>query len=149
MTYERTATACASSSWNPAGSPWAPTAPSVPQLAGDSAGVTSATVQVGSGNATSNISGNTVFTQEQPVQGNAPDASVYDTDVGVTAVNSNITNPAQQTAANAQTGGLLSSGFIDVSVFQQISLYDVNGSGILLPSDQCEEQTAAGTGCGQ
>jgi hypothetical protein len=106
------------------------------------------TVQVGSGNSTSNIGGDvTVFQQVQGAQ--APDAQIYDTDVGVTAVNSNITNASQQSAANQQTGGLLGSGFIDVSVFQQISLYDVNGSGIQLPGDQCEEETATGTGCGQ
>jgi hypothetical protein len=43
----------------------------------------------------------------------------------------------------------LGSGFIDVSVFQQISLYDVNGSGIQLPGDQCEEESTTGAGCGQ
>jgi hypothetical protein len=58
-------------------------------------------------------------------------------------------NSGTQAAANSQTGGLLGSGFIDVSVFQQISLYDVNGSGIQLPSDQCEEESSTGTGCGQ
>jgi hypothetical protein len=108
----------------------------------------SPTLQVGSGNSTSNIGGeNTVFQQEQG--SNAVDAGTYDLDVGVTAVNSNITNAGQQSAANQQTGGLLGSGFIDVSVFQQISLYDVNGSGIQLPGDQCEEESATGTGCGQ
>ncbi|MGE5624963.1 MAG: beta strand repeat-containing protein, partial [Bacillota bacterium] len=80
------------------------------------------------------------------------DASVstYALDLNV-QINSNavLQNSGQQAATNQQTGGLLGSGFIDVSVFQQISLYDVNGSGIQLPADQCEEQSATGTGCGQ
>ncbi|HEV2213053.1 MAG TPA: hypothetical protein VGS99_06870, partial [Gammaproteobacteria bacterium] len=58
--------------------------------------------------------------------------------------NIQVTNSGQQSAANQQTGGLLTSGFIDVSVFQQISLYDVSGSGIALPGDQCEEEQAGG-----
>jgi len=53
----------------------------------------------------------------------------------------------------AGVGRLMPSGFLlcgsDVSVFQQISLYDVNGSGIQLPGDQCEEESTTGTGCGQ
>jgi hypothetical protein len=106
------------------------------------------TLQIGSHNSTSNIGGeNIVFSEEQGAQ--AADATTYDTDVGVVPVNSNITNASQQSATNQQTGGLLGSGFIDVSVFQQISLYDVNGSGIQLPGDQCEEESATGTGCGQ
>ncbi|HET7650810.1 MAG TPA: hypothetical protein VFL15_08955, partial [Gammaproteobacteria bacterium] len=68
-------------------------------------------------------------------------------DLGIT-IQSNIqvTNSGQQSAANSQTGGLLQSGFIDVSVFQNISLYDVNGVGIALPADQCEDQSGSG-GC--
>ncbi|HET7174900.1 MAG TPA: hypothetical protein VFK21_02730, partial [Gammaproteobacteria bacterium] len=58
--------------------------------------------------------------------------------------NIQVTNSGQQSAANQQTGGLLTSGFIDVSVFQQISLYDVSGSGIALPGDQCEEEQTGG-----
>jgi hypothetical protein len=111
-------------------------------------GGTQPTLQIGSGNSTSNIGGeNIVFSEQQG--SSATEASTYDTDVGVTAVNSNITNASQQSATNQQTGGLLGSGFIDVSVFQQISLYDVNGSGIQLPGDQCEEESASGTGCGR
>jgi hypothetical protein len=77
-------------------------------------------------------------------------ASTFAGDLNVT-INSGATlqNSGQQAAANQQTGGLLGSGFIDVSVFQQISLYDVNGSGITLPSDQCEEESTTGAGCGQ
>jgi hypothetical protein len=77
-------------------------------------------------------------------------ASTYAIDLGVD-VNTGATlqNSGEQAAANQQTGGLLGSGFIDVSVFQQISLYDVNGSGIQLPGDQCEEESTTGTGCGQ
>ncbi|MGH8283429.1 MAG: beta strand repeat-containing protein, partial [Gammaproteobacteria bacterium] len=52
--------------------------------------------------------------------------------------NSQVTSIGQQIAALVQTGGLL-SGFIDVSLFQNISLYDVNGQGIALPVDQCEQ----------
>ena len=52
--------------------------------------------------------------------------------------NSQVTSIGQQIAALAQTGGLLQGGFIDVSLFQNISLYDVFGSGIMLPMDQCE-----------
>ncbi|HEU5398372.1 MAG TPA: hypothetical protein VFV77_03760, partial [Gammaproteobacteria bacterium] len=65
--------------------------------------------------------------------------------------NIQVTNSGQQSAANQQTGGLLTSGFIDVSVFQQISLYDVSGSSIALPGDQCEEEQAGGPNqvCGQ
>jgi hypothetical protein len=76
--------------------------------------------------------------------------TVYAGDLNVD-VNGNaiLQNSGQQAAANQQTGGLLGSGFIDVSVFQQISLYDVNGSGIQLPGDQCEEESSSGTGCGQ
>jgi len=64
--------------------------------------------------------------------------------------NVTVTNSGLQTAANQQTGGLLTSGFIDVSVFQQISLYDVNGTGIALPPDQCEEEQSGNgsTTCG-
>ena len=63
--------------------------------------------------------------------------------------NITVTNSGQQAAANQQTGGLLTSGFIDVSVFQQISLYDVSGSGIALPGDQCEEESSGpSTICG-
>ncbi|HSC48052.1 MAG TPA: hypothetical protein VLG68_08195, partial [Gammaproteobacteria bacterium] len=106
-------------------------------------------VQVGSGTPTSNIGGdNVAFETQQPSTG-APYVSIYDTDVGVVPVSATITNAGQQSAANQQTGGLLTSGFIDVSVFQQISLYDVNGSGISLPADQCEEQSSTGQGCGQ
>jgi hypothetical protein len=75
-------------------------------------------------------------------------ASPDELDVSVNT-NAHSQNSGQQAAANQQTGGLLGSGFIDVSVFQQISLYDVNGSGIQLPGDQCEEESATGTGCGQ
>jgi hypothetical protein len=84
---------------------------------------------------------------EQP---NGQFALTYAGDLGlVTSSNLVFTNVSSQSAANQQTGGLLTSGFIDVSVFQQISLYDVNGSGISLPADQCEEQSSTGAGCGQ
>ena len=64
-------------------------------------------------------------------------------DLGITTLqNVQVTNAGQQSAANSQTGGLLQSGFIDVSVFQNISLYDVNGVGITLPPDQCEDQSS-------
>ncbi len=70
-------------------------------------------------------------------------------DVSPLSGNVTVTNSGQQTAANQQTGGLLTSGFIDVSVFQQISLYDVSGSGIALPGDQCEEESSGSNGvCG-
>ncbi|HEY1773561.1 MAG TPA: hypothetical protein VGH91_10260, partial [Gammaproteobacteria bacterium] len=111
-------------------------------------GINEPILQVGSGTTTSNIGGEIVIFSEQQ-GGSATDAATYDADVDVTPVNSNNTNASQQSATNQQTGGLLGSGFIDVSVFQQISLYDVNGSGIQLPSDQCEEESATGTGCGQ
>ncbi|HEV7166279.1 MAG TPA: hypothetical protein VGO35_12935, partial [Gammaproteobacteria bacterium] len=71
--------------------------------------------------------------------------------LGISPLSGNVTvtNSGQQTAANQQTGGLLTSGFIDVSVFQQISLYDVSGSGIALPGDQCEEESSGpSTICG-
>jgi formylmethanofuran dehydrogenase subunit C len=58
-----------------------------------------------------------------------------------------LTSFGEQITANQQTGGKLESGFVDVSVFQQISLYDVNGSGITLPADQCEEQGSTEEGC--
>jgi hypothetical protein len=81
---------------------------------------------------------------------NGANALEFAQGVGITpSGNIVVTNASQQSAANQQTGGLLGSGFIDVSVFQQISLYDVNGSGIQLPADQCEEQSSSGTGCGQ
>ncbi|HEX2668666.1 MAG TPA: hypothetical protein VHP13_09860, partial [Gammaproteobacteria bacterium] len=76
--------------------------------------------------------------------------SLYALELGVDVnQNAHSANSGQQAAANQQTGGLLGSGFIDVSVFQQISLYDVNGSGIQLPGDQCEEESTTGAGCGQ
>jgi hypothetical protein len=79
---------------------------------------------------------------------NTPHVYALDLDVTINT-NAVLQNSGQQAAANQQTGGLLGSGFIDVSVFQQISLYDVNGSGIQLPGDQCEEESSTGTGCGQ
>ncbi|MGB9430193.1 MAG: hypothetical protein WCC11_10040, partial [Gammaproteobacteria bacterium] len=54
--------------------------------------------------------------------------------------NSQVTSIGQQIAALAQAGGLLESGFIDTSLFQNISLYDVYGQGITLPVDQCEQR---------
>ena len=58
--------------------------------------------------------------------------------LGLFTQNSIVTSIDQQIAALAQTGGLL-GGFIDVSLFQDISLYDVFGLGITLPIDQCEQ----------
>ncbi|MGH8397596.1 MAG: beta strand repeat-containing protein, partial [Gammaproteobacteria bacterium] len=52
--------------------------------------------------------------------------------------NSQVTSSGQQIAALVQTGGLL-GGFIDVSLFQDVSLYDIYGQGITLPVDQCEQ----------
>ncbi len=52
--------------------------------------------------------------------------------------NSVVTSIGQQIAALAENSGLLESGFVDVSLFQNISLYDIYGLGISLPVDQCE-----------
>jgi len=49
-----------------------------------------------------------------------------------------VTSIGQQIAALSVNGGLLESGFVDISLFQNISLYDVYGLGISLPVDQCE-----------
>ncbi|HVC29488.1 MAG TPA: hypothetical protein VNF48_08095 [Gammaproteobacteria bacterium] len=49
-----------------------------------------------------------------------------------------VTSIGQQIAALSENGGLLESGFVDISLFQNISLYDVYGLGIALPVDQCE-----------
>jgi hypothetical protein len=87
--------------------------------------------------------------KRQPLTGQ-DEATTIAGDIGITPNGGvQVQNSGQQAAANQQTGGLLGSGFIDVSVFQQISLYDVNGSGIQLPGDQCEEESSTGTGCGQ
>ncbi|MGH8371084.1 MAG: hypothetical protein ACRESC_08885, partial [Gammaproteobacteria bacterium] len=75
--------------------------------------------------------------------GDIVSALASDLDVTVQQ-NIQVTNSSQESAANSQTGGLLQSGFIDVSVFQNISLYDVNGAGIALPADQCEDQNSSG-----
>ncbi|HEX6549630.1 MAG TPA: hypothetical protein VF117_03075, partial [Gammaproteobacteria bacterium] len=85
-----------------------------------------------------------------PTLGGGDIASQIASDLGIT-IQSNIqvTNSGQQSAANSQTGGLLQSGFIDVSVFQNISLYDVNGVGIALPADQCEDQSSSGCNTSQ
>ncbi|MGH8280512.1 MAG: beta strand repeat-containing protein, partial [Gammaproteobacteria bacterium] len=53
--------------------------------------------------------------------------------------NSQVTSIGQQIVALAQSGGLLESGFVDVSLFQNISLYDISGLGITLPFDQCQQ----------
>ncbi|HEV2111989.1 MAG TPA: hypothetical protein VGT99_11600, partial [Gammaproteobacteria bacterium] len=111
----------------------------------------------GSGPATLNIGSvqNSVFFTEAPGTSEikAPDLLANDiANVLGLSLNGNVTvtNSGLQTAANQQTGGLLTSGFIDVSVFQQISLYDVNGTGIALPADQCEEEQSGNgsTTCG-
>ncbi|MBU6510028.1 MAG: hypothetical protein KGQ73_07595, partial [Gammaproteobacteria bacterium] len=52
--------------------------------------------------------------------------------------NSQVTTLGQQIVALELTGGLLESGFVDVSLFQNITLYDISGPGITLPFDQCE-----------
>ncbi|MGA9856034.1 MAG: hypothetical protein WBR29_12235, partial [Gammaproteobacteria bacterium] len=52
--------------------------------------------------------------------------------------NSQVTSIGQQIAALSEDGGLLESGFVDISLFQNISLYNVYGLGISLPVDQCE-----------
>ncbi|HET7396084.1 MAG TPA: hypothetical protein VFK12_06565, partial [Gammaproteobacteria bacterium] len=105
-----------------------------------------ALVQVGTG-ASETFLNNPEFI---PTIGGGDIASQIASDLGIT-IQSNIqvTNSGQQSAANSQTGGLLQSGFIDVSVFQNISLYDVNGAGIALPADQCEDQSNGGCKTGQ
>jgi len=52
--------------------------------------------------------------------------------------NSQVTSLGQQIVALELTGGLLESGFVDVALFQNITLYDIYGQGITLPYDQCE-----------
>ena len=52
--------------------------------------------------------------------------------------NSQVTSIGQQIAALSESDGLLESGFVDISLFANISLYDVYGLGISLPVDQCE-----------
>jgi hypothetical protein len=105
-----------------------------------------ALVQIGTG-ASQTFLNNPEFI---PTLGGGDIASQIASDLGLT-IQSNIqvTNSGQQSAANSQTGGLLQSGFIDVSVFQNISLYDVNGAGIALPSDQCEDQNSSGCSASQ
>ncbi|MGA9852407.1 MAG: hypothetical protein WBR15_05690, partial [Gammaproteobacteria bacterium] len=62
--------------------------------------------------------------------------------LGLFIQNGVITSIGQQIAALVQSGGLLGSGFVDVSLFQNISLYDVSGQGITLPVDQCEQRNS-------
>jgi hypothetical protein len=106
----------------------------------------SALVQVGTG-ASETFLNNPEFI---PTIGGGDIAGQIASDLDIT-IQSNIqvTNSGQQSAANSQTGGLLQSGFIDVSVFQNISLYDVNGVGIALPPDQCEDQSSSGCNASQ
>jgi hypothetical protein len=51
-----------------------------------------------------------------------------------------VTSVSQSSAAKEQSGGLVDEGFIDPSLFQEISLYDTAGTGIALPADQREEE---------
>ncbi|MDX1454276.1 MAG: filamentous hemagglutinin N-terminal domain-containing protein [Gammaproteobacteria bacterium] len=52
-----------------------------------------------------------------------------------------VTSSAQSSANREQGGGLADEGFIDPSLFEDISLYEVLGSGIAMPADQSEEET--------
>ncbi|HEX7048355.1 MAG TPA: calcium-binding protein, partial [Gammaproteobacteria bacterium] len=58
------------------------------------------------------------------------------------AINANqqITSSAQNSANREQSGGLANEGFIDPSLFEDIALYEVSGTGITLPADQSEEE---------
>ncbi len=51
-----------------------------------------------------------------------------------------VTSTSQSSATREQSGGLADEGFIDSSLFEDISLYEVLGSGIALPADQREEE---------
>ncbi|HEX7030976.1 MAG TPA: hypothetical protein VF254_10280, partial [Gammaproteobacteria bacterium] len=54
--------------------------------------------------------------------------------------NQSITSSAQNSANREQSGGLANEGFIDPSLFEDIALYEVSGTGIALPADQSEEE---------
>lgn len=55
-------------------------------------------------------------------------------------VNVQVQSSAQTSANREQSSGLANEGFIDPSLFEDIALYEVSGSGIALPSDQSEEE---------
>ncbi|MBW3568227.1 MAG: hypothetical protein KY410_09790, partial [Proteobacteria bacterium] len=54
--------------------------------------------------------------------------------------NVQVQSSAQTSANREQSSGLADEGFIDPSLFEDIALYEVSGSGIALPSDQSEEE---------
>ncbi|HEX6930361.1 MAG TPA: hypothetical protein VF267_13985, partial [Gammaproteobacteria bacterium] len=60
--------------------------------------------------------------------------------VGLAPGNTQITSSAQTSANREQSGGLANEGFIDPSLFEDIALYEISGSGIALPADQSEEE---------
>ncbi|MEE8118769.1 MAG: hypothetical protein V3T39_04325, partial [Gammaproteobacteria bacterium] len=51
-----------------------------------------------------------------------------------------VTSSSQLGSTREQSGGLADEGFIDPSLFEDISLYEVFGTGIRLPADQSEEE---------
>ncbi|HEX6929678.1 MAG TPA: hypothetical protein VF267_10530, partial [Gammaproteobacteria bacterium] len=55
-----------------------------------------------------------------------------------------ITSTLQSSANREQGTGLTDEGFIDASLFEEISLYETAGAGILMPLDQSEEMPEEG-----
>ncbi|MDX1444129.1 MAG: hypothetical protein R3270_10230, partial [Gammaproteobacteria bacterium] len=97
------------------------------------------TLQIASGAEESAISDPT-NSLEQLIGNEGAIAAAIVSSLGI-SINQNllVTNAAQSSANREQTGGLTDEGFIDPSLFEDISLYEVLGSGIALPADQSEE----------
>ncbi|MCG8435110.1 MAG: hypothetical protein MJA83_13870, partial [Gammaproteobacteria bacterium] len=58
-----------------------------------------------------------------------------------------LTNAGQASASREQSANLAEEGFLDPSLFEAISLYDVADGGIRLPADQAEEESFEGEEC--
>ncbi|HET9679694.1 MAG TPA: hypothetical protein VFP95_03915, partial [Gammaproteobacteria bacterium] len=67
-------------------------------------------------------------------------ADAYAEALGLDPQSSTVTNTALTSAGREQTGELEDEDYIDPSLFENISLFEVFGTGILLPADQREEE---------
>jgi len=54
--------------------------------------------------------------------------------------NLQVASSEQRSASREQSGGIADEGFIDPSLFEEIALYEIQGSGIALPADQSEDE---------
>src|SRR5690606_18051673 len=67
-------------------------------------------------------------------------ADAYAQALGIPTQSTNITSTAQNSAGREQANEVEEEGYIDPALFASITLYEVQGTGILLPADQREEE---------